>query len=241
MVHLADDVIKPSSFDEFVGQKDLIESLRVYVGAAKMRGEILGHTLICGKEGLGKKTIAHIIANEMGEHMTIVDAHEISDESDLIGLLCNLNSHNIFVIENIHLLKPRLIKLLITAMKYFYVEVTIGRDATMRSIRIDLLHFTLIGLTDQPNKLPYLLKDQFEISLKIEPYKADQLKEIISYRCKVYNIEMDEEAKDVVINQSDGTPLSIIRLMRRIRDFSQFCKETSFDEERTLQILKFLS
>lgn len=180
--HIEDEEssLRPASFDEYVGQHDLKENLRVFVGAAKMRDETLDHVLFYGPPGLGKTTMSMIIANEMGTHIKITTGPSIEKTGDLVALLTSLEPGDVLFIDEIHRLNKVVEEILYPAMEDFCVDVMIGKDATTRSVRIDLPPFTLVGATTRAGDISAPLRDRFGIVAKLDYYKDEELRDIIS-------------------------------------------------------------
>lgn len=221
--HIEDEEssLRPSSFDEYVGQHDLKENLRVFVGAAKMRDETLDHVLFYGPPGLGKTTMSMIIANEMGTHIKITTGPSIEKTGDLVALLTSLEPGDVLFIDEIHRLNKVVEEILYPAMEDFCVDVMIGKDATTRSVRIDLPPFTLVGATTRAGDISAPLRDRFGIVAKLDYYKDEELRDIISRTSKVYGMTMEEEAKMELARRSRGTPRLANRMLKRVRDFAQ--------------------
>ena len=237
--HIEDEEssLRPASFDEYVGQHDLKENLRVFVGAAKMRDETLDHVLFYGPPGLGKTTMSMIIANEMGTHINITTGPSIEKTGDLVALLTSLEPGDVLFIDEIHRLNKVVEEILYPAMEDFCVDVMIGKDATTRSVRIDLPPFTLVGATTRAGDISAPLRDRFGIVAKLDYYKDEELRDIISRTSKVYGMTMEEEAKMELARRSRGTPRIANRLFRRVRDFSQFYGDEIITKDRTMQAL----
>ena len=183
--HIEDEEssLRPSSFDEYVGQHDLKENLRVFVGAAKMRDETLDHVLFYGPPGLGKTTMSMIIANEMGTHIKITTGPSIEKAGDLVALLTSLEPGDVLFIDEIHRLNKVVEEILYPAMEDFCVDVMIGKDATTRSVRIDLPPFTLVGATTRAGDISAPLRDRFDIVAKLDYYKDEEIIQIILMIC----------------------------------------------------------
>lgn len=213
--------LRPLSFEEYVGQEDLKQNLRVFVGAAKMRDEALDHVLLYGPPGLGKTTMSMIIANEMNAKIRITTGPSIERTGDLVALLSSLDAGDVLFIDEIHRLPKVVEEVLYPAMEDFCVDVVIGKEATSRSVRIDLPPFTLIGATTRAGDLSSPLRDRFGIINKLEYYSIEDLTKIISRTARVYGFEMDEDAKIELAKRSRGTPRIANRLFRRVRDFAQ--------------------
>ncbi|MEF2925097.1 MAG: Holliday junction branch migration DNA helicase RuvB, partial [Catenibacterium sp.] len=237
--HIEDEEssLRPASFDEYVGQHDLKENLRVFVGAAKMRDETLDHVLFYGPPGLGKTTMSMIIANEMGTHIKITTGPSIEKTGDLVALLTSLEPGDVLFIDEIHRLNKVVEEILYPAMEDFCVDVMIGKDATTRSVRIDLPPFTLVGATTRAGDISAPLRDRFGIVAKLDYYKDEELRDIISRTSKVYGMTMEEEAKMELARRSRGTPRIANRLFRRVRDFAQFYGDEIITKDRTMQAL----
>ena len=237
--HIEDEEssLRPASFDEYVGQHDLKENLRVFVGAAKMRDETLDHVLFYGPPGLGKTTMSMIIANEMGTHIKITTGPSSEKTGDLVALLTSLEPGDVLFIDEIHRLNKVVEEILYPAMEDFCVDVMIGKDATTRSVRIDLPPFTLVGATTRAGDISAPLRDRFGIVAKLDYYKDEELRDIISRTSKVYGMVMEEEAKMELARRSRGTPRIANRLFRRVRDFAQFYGDEIITKDRTMQAL----
>lgn len=235
-----DSSLRPLSFDEYIGQEDLKQNLRVFVGAAKLRDEALDHVLLYGPPGLGKTTMSMIIAKEMNSHIRITTGPSIERTGDLVALLSSLEPGDVLFIDEIHRLPKVVEEVLYPAMEDFCVDVVIGKDAATRSVRIDLPPFTLIGATTRAGDLSAPLRDRFGIINKLEYYGIDELKAIISRTAKVYSFEMDEDAKVELAKRSRGTPRIANRLFRRVRDFAQFSGDDHITKERTTEALERL-
>ena len=232
--------LRPQSFEEYVGQKDLKENLKVFVGAAKMRSESLDHVLLYGPPGLGKTTMSMIMANEMGTNIKITTGPSIEKSGDLVAILTSLEPGDVLFIDEIHRLNRVVEEILYPAMEDFCVDVVIGKEASTRSVRIDLPPFTLVGATTRAGDLSAPLRDRFGIISKLEYYDEQELEKIIDRTSRVYQMNMDDNAKKELAIRSRGTPRIANRLFRRVRDFAQFYGEASISEERTMESLNRL-
>ena len=232
--------LRPSDFDEYIGQTNLKENLKVFVGAAKLRDESLDHVLLYGPPGLGKTTMSMIIAHEMGTHIKIATGPSIEKTGDLVAILTALEPGDVLFIDEIHRLNKVVEEILYPAMEDFCVDVVIGKEASTRSVRIDLPPFTLVGATTRAGDLSAPLRDRFGIVSKLEYYSEEELTQIIDRTSRVYNIVMDDDAKRELARRSRGTPRIENRLFRRVRDFSQFYGDATITRDRTIEALERL-
>lgn len=235
-----ESTLRPSSFDEYVGQTDLKENLKVFVGAAKLRNESLDHVLLYGPPGLGKTTMSMIIANEMEKNIKITTGPSIEKTGDLVAILTALEPGDVLFIDEIHRLNKVVEEILYPAMEDFYVDVVIGKEASTRSIRIDLPPFTLVGATTRAGDLSAPLRDRFGIVSKLEYYNESELTAIIDRTSQVYHMDMDEQAKRELARRSRGTPRIANRLFRRVRDFAQYNGDDTITKSRTIEALQSL-
>ena len=240
--HIEDEEnqLRPQSFDEYIGQTDLKKNLKVFVGAAKLRNETLDHVLLYGPPGLGKTTMSMIIANEMGTHLKATTGPSIEKTGDLVAILTSLEPGDVLFIDEIHRLNKVVEEILYPAMEDFYVDVVIGKEASTRSIRIDLPPFTLVGATTRAGDLSAPLRDRFGIVSKIEYYNESELTAIIDRTSQVYHMDMDEQAKRELARRSRGTPRIANRLFRRVRDFAQYNGDDTITKSRTIEALQSL-
>ena len=238
--NIIDNTIRPESIDEYIGQTDVKENIKVFVEAAKMRNEPLDHVLLYGPPGLGKTTLAFIIAHELGTHIKTASGPSIEKSGDLAAILSSLEPGDVLFIDEIHRLNKVVEEILYPAMEDFYVDVVIGKEASTRSIRIDLPPFTLVGATTRAGDLSAPLRDRFGIVSKLEYYNVEELTSIINRTSQVYHIEMDDEAKIELAKRSRGTPRIANRLFRRVRDFAQYNGDDVITKERTVEALQSL-
>ena len=232
--------LRPNDFDEYIGQTNLKENLKVFVGAAKLRDESLDHVLLYGPPGLGKTTMSMIIAHEMGTNIKITTGPSIEKTGDLVAILTALEPGDVLFIDEIHRLNKVVEEILYPAMEDFCVDVVIGKEASTRSVRIDLPPFTLVGATTRAGDLSAPLRDRFGIVSKLEYYSEEELTQIINRTSRVYNIVMDDDAKRELARRSRGTPRIANRLFRRVRDFSQFYGDATITRDRTIEALERL-
>ena len=232
--------LRPSDFDEYIGQTNLKENLKVFVGAAKLRDESLDHVLLYGPPGLGKTTMSMIIAHEMGTHIKIATGPSIEKTGDLVAILTAPEPGDVLFIDEIHRLNKVVEEILYPAMEDFCVDVVIGKEASTRSVRIDLPPFTLVGATTRAGDLSAPLRDRFGIVSKLEYYSEEELTQIIDRTSRVYDIVMDDDAKRELARRSRGTPRIANRLFRRVRDFSQFYGDATITRDRTIEALERL-
>lgn len=232
--------LRPQTFEEYVGQLSLKENLKVFVGAAKMRDESLDHVLLYGPPGLGKTTMSMIIANEMGTHLKTTTGPSIEKTGDLVAILTSLEPGDVLFIDEIHRLNKVVEEILYPAMEDFCVDVVIGKEASTRSIRIDLPPFTLVGATTRAGDLSSPLRDRFGIVSKLDYYSEEELTQIIERTSRVYHIEMNVDAQKELAKRSRGTPRIANRLFRRVRDFAQYNGETIITKEQTVEALERL-
>ena len=226
----SDDVtLRPHTLDEYIGQDVLKENLKVFIHAAKKRNESLDHVLLYGPPGLGKTTLAFIIANEMGRNIRVTSGPSIERAGDLAAILSTLEAGDVLFIDEIHRLPKQVEEVLYPAMEDFSIDVVVGKDSAVRSIRLELPPFTLVGATTRAGDISSPLRDRFGIISKLEYYNQSQLEQIIARTSKVYDTYIDENAVSELAKRSRGTPRIANRLFRRVRDFAEVLNEGIID------------
>lgn len=214
--------IRPLKFEEFTGQKKITDNLKVFIGAAQKRGESLDHVLLTGPPGLGKTTLAHIIANEMGVNLKVSSGPVLEKPGDLAGILTNLEEHSVLFIDEIHRLSPVVEEYLYSAMEDYKLDIMIDTGPNARSVQIKLPQYTLIGATTRAGLLTAPLRDRFGIKSRLDYYGNELLDKIIKRTAKILNINIDDDASLELSKRSRGTPRIANRLLKRIRDFADY-------------------
>lgn len=216
----AEVTLRPQVLDEYIGQEKVKEKMAIFIEAAKMRGEALDHVLLYGPPGLGKTTLAHIIASELGVNIRITSGPAIERPGDLAALLTNLSDKDVLFIDEIHRMNASVEEVLYPAMEDYALDIILGKGPSARSMRIDLPRFTLVGATTRAGMLTSPLRDRFGVINRLELYEADELKTIVKRSARILNIEIDEAGAGEIARRSRGTPRIANRLLRRVRDFA---------------------
>lgn len=233
--------LRPTSFDEYVGQEKIKESLSVYIKAAKSRKESLDHVLLYGPPGLGKTTLSHIIANEMGSQFKITSGPAIEHAADLAAILTNLNDNDVLFIDEIHRLNKTVEEILYPAMEDFALDFIVGKGPSAKNMRLAIRPFTLIGATTRAGMLSNPLRDRFGVVCRLELYQPEELQTIIERSAKILNISIVPEASLDIAKRSRGTPRIANRLLKRVRDYAQVIGEGKITKEiadKTLKIME---
>lgn len=227
--------LRPMCLEEYIGQEKIRANLKVYIDAAKARGESLDHVLFYGPPGLGKTTLSGIIANEMGVNMKVTSGPAIEKPGEMAAILNNLQEGDVLFVDEIHRLNRQVEEVLYPAMEDFAIDIMLGKDSGARSIRLDLPKFTLVGATTRAGLLTAPLRDRFGVVQKLEFYTPQELKIIVCRSARVLNVEIEEDGAAEIAKRSRGTPRLANRLLKRVRDFAQ----VKYDGKITKEVADF--
>ncbi len=233
--------LRPGQLDDFIGQEEIKEKLHIYIAAAQGREEPLDHVLLHGPPGLGKTTLAQIIASEMGVNIRTSSGPAIEKAGDLASILTNLKPHDVFFIDEIHRLRRNVEEILYPAMEDYKIDIILGEGPNAQSLRIDLPPFTLIGATTRAGLISAPMRDRFEVAFRLEFYRIEELQQIIIRAGKLLGIEVTEDGARELARRSRGTPRIAVRLLRRTRDVAQVRGKKKIGEEvakRSLELLR---
>jgi len=225
--------LRPQNLDEYIGQEQIKKNLKVFIKAAKKRGESLDHILFFGPPGLGKTTLANIIANEMGSNLKTISAPMLEKSGDLAAILTNLEDGDILFIDEIHRLKASIEEVLYSAMEDFRLDIVIGSGPAAQTIKLDVAKFTLIGATTRAGMLSNPLRDRFGMSFRLNFYNHEELSTIVKLASKKLNKDIESEASFEIAKRSRGTPRIALRLLKRVRDFAEIEDENIITHKTT--------
>ena len=233
--------LRPKTFDNYIGQKDVKNNLKVFVAAAKKRGEALDHLIFYGPPGLGKTTISMILANEMGTHLKVTSGPALDKAGDLAAILTNLKAGDFLFIDEIHRLKMPVEEILYSAMEDFGLDLVVGKGPSARTMRIDLPKFTLIGATTQMSKLSSPLRDRFGHVEKLRFYENDEIQQILEQSANILDVKLEKNAAELLAGSCRRTPRIANRILRRMRDFAEILHDGVITEDVIQSSLKSLS
>jgi Holliday junction DNA helicase RuvB len=237
----ADNTLRPKRLVDYLGQQSVHEQMEIFIGAARKRQESLDHVLIFGPPGLGKTTLAHIIANEMGVNMRQTSGPVLERQGDLAALLTNLEPHDVLFIDEIHRLSPVVEEVLYPAMEDYQIDIMIGEGPAARAIKLDVPPFTLVGATTRAGLLTSPLRDRFGIVQRLEFYSADELSSIVKRSANILEVDIDDTGAKEIAARSRGTPRIANRLLRRVRDYAEVKSDGKISAELSNKALDMLN